>query len=107
MKRFFGIVTLVLALVALGAPSVSLGAGMTGPVWTASDSTVSEQESVKPGDCKLLGGKRVLPCHPDLGVMVSQASLVFPSIRQRSWRDVVLPLAAPQPEAELPPPRAA
>ena len=105
MKRFFSIVTLVLALVALGAPSVSLGAGMTGPVWTASDSTASEQESVKPGDCKLLGGKRVLPCHPDLGVMSATALATVAPASHQSPLAVALPLIAAMPEAELPPPR--
>ncbi|QDZ12041.1 hypothetical protein [Devosia ginsengisoli] len=105
MTRLLGIAVLILALVALAAPSLSVGVSAHPPTSTQVHASSGNLLAIKP--CKSLGGKRVLPCHPDLGVMVSQASLVFPSIRQRSWRDVVLPLAAPQPETELPPPRAA
>ncbi|MCR6671250.1 hypothetical protein [Devosia ginsengisoli] len=105
MTRLLSIAVLIVALVALAAPSLSLGVSAYPPTSTQLHVSSGDLMAAKP--CKSLGGKRVLPCHPDLGVMVSQASLVFPSIRQRSWRDVVVPLAAPQPEAELPPPRAA
>lgn len=105
MTRLLSIAALIVALVALGAPSLSLGMSVYPSTSTELHASSADLVAIKP--CKSLGGKRVLPCHPDLGVMVSQALLVFPPIRQRSWRDVMVPLAAPQPEAELPPPRAA
>jgi hypothetical protein len=105
MTRLLSIVTLIMALVALSAPSVSLGMGVRGPVWTSSDSSVSELASAKVGDCKLLGGKRVLPCHPDLGVMATTMSGGEPPLSLWLPRAVALPLTAATPKAELPPPR--
>jgi hypothetical protein len=108
MTRFLSILTLIMALVALSAPSVSLGMGVRGPVWvsTSSDSAVSEPvaERIVVG-CHLLGGKRLLPCHPDLGVMATTVSAVRPSNGHQLPRGVVPPLTAATPEAELPPPR--
>lgn len=108
MTRFLSILTLIMALVALSAPSVSLGAGVRGPIWTSipSDSAVSEPvlERIVVG-CHLVGGKRLLPCHPDLGVMATTVSAVRPSTSHQLPRGMALPLTAATPEAELPPPR--
>ncbi|MET3897838.1 hypothetical protein ABIB57_001784 [Devosia sp. UYZn731] len=108
MTRFLSILALIMALVALSAPSVSLGAGVRGPLWTSipSDSAVSGPASDRiVVGCHLVGGKRLLPCHPDLGVMVTTVSTVRPSIGHHLARAMMPPLTAATPEAELPPPR--
>lgn len=108
MTRLLSILALIMALVALSAPSVSLGMGVRGPVWTSvsSESSVSEQvsERIVVG-YQLLGGKRLLPCHPDLGVIATTVSAVRPSSGHQLPRITVQPLTAAAPEAELPPPR--
>ena len=109
MTRFLSIAILLLALAALGAPSLSLGMGIgvAAPVVASADTVMDAPELVRPGHCKSLGGKRVLPCHPDLGVMAGQVSAIAPSSRQTSGPDPVLALSTMAPEAELPPPRLA
>lgn len=106
MTRFLSILTLIMAVLALSAPSVSLGMGVRGPVWTTTSghSAVSELVTTRVV-CKFLGGKRVLPCHPDLGVMATAVSAVRPSVSYQLPRGVAPPLAEATPEAELPPPR--
>ena len=64
-------------------------------------------EMARPGHCKSLGGKRVLPCHPDLGVMAEQIAAIAPASRSSARRDAMPGLPAMAPEAELPPPRLA
>lgn len=100
---------MLLALVALGVPSLSLGMGIgvAAPVVASADTVAGAPELARPGHCKSLGGKRVLPCHPDLGVMAGQLSAIAPSGRRVSAHDPVLALSAMAPEAELPPPRLA
>lgn len=106
MKRLFSILVLIGALVALGAPSLALGMNVRGPVWTSSDGGVSELADHKIGDCKGLGGKRVLPCHPDQGVIGDAVFLIAaPGCPEPLW-SVGLKLTETTPEAELPPPRA-
>ena len=109
MIRLFRIATLLLALVALGVPSLSLGLGIgvAAPVVVSADTVADAPEMALPGHCKSLGGKRILPCHPDLGVMAGQVSAIAPSSRQTSGPDPVLALSTMAPEAELPPPRSA
>ena len=109
MTRLLSIATLLLALVALGVPSLSLGMGLgvAAPVLVSADTVADAPELVRPGHCKSLGGKRVLPCHPDLGVMAGQVAAIAPSSRQASGHGPVLALSAMAPEAELPPPRLA
>ena len=109
MIRLFRIATLLLALVALGVPSLSLGLGIgvAAPVVASADTVADAPELARPGHCKSLGGKRVLPCHPDLGVMAGEVSAIAPSSRQASGHDPMLALPAMAPEAELPPPRRA
>lgn len=106
MTRLLSILALVMAIVALSAPSASLGMGVTGPVWSLGDTQVSQPAPAKVLSCKSLGGKRVLPCHPDLGVMARTVPVAPPPIGYRPDRHPGLPpLAAQAPEAELPPPR--
>ena len=109
MIRLLRIATLLLALAALGVPSLSLGLGIgvAAPVVVSADTVADAPELARPGHCKSLGGKRVLPCHPDLGVMVGEVSAIAPSSRQASGHDPVLALSTMGPEAELPPPRLA
>ena len=109
MTRLFSIATLLLALVALGVPSLSLGmgVGVAAPVVVSADTVAGAPELVQPGHCKSLGGKRVLPCHPDLGVMAGQVAAIAPSSRQASGYDPMPALSPVVPEAELPPPRLA
>ena len=106
MKPLAHIAALIVALVALGAPSLSLGMGLRViDLSTRLEVSVSEPVAAKPWGCKALGGKRVLPCHPDLGVIAAQPAAMAPPAGYRTWRNVVLPLMALAPEAELPPPR--
>lgn len=109
MTRLFSIATLFLALVALGVPSLSLGMGIgvAAPVVVSADTVADAPELARPGHCKSLGGKRVLPCHPDLGVMAGQVAAIAPSSRHAPGHDPVPELPAVAPEAELPPPRLA
>lgn len=109
MTRLLSIATLLLALVALGVPSLSLGmgVGVAAPVVVSADTVAGAPELVRPGHCKSLGGKRVLPCHPDLGVMAGQVAAIAPFSRQVSRHKPVLALSTMAPEAELPPPRLA
>ncbi len=106
MTRLMSIFALVVAIVALSAPSVSLGMGVTGPVWSVGETQVSKAAPAKVLSCKSLGGKRVLPCHPDLGVITGPLPVAEPPTDYRPGRNAGLPpLAAQAPEAELPPPR--
>ena len=107
MTRLLRIVALIVALIALGGPSLSHGMGVQLSVAVEADTAPAELVAAKPWGCKSLGGKRVLPCHPDLGVMTSQVPPAAPSTRQWPEGAVALPLAATVPEAELPPPRLA
>ena len=109
MIRLFRIATLLLALVALGVPSLSLGLGIgvAAPVVASADTVADAPELARPGHCKSLGGKRVLPCHPDLGVMAGQIAAIAPASPPSSWQAAVPALPAVAPEAELPPPRLA
>ncbi|KRA44891.1 hypothetical protein [Devosia sp. Root635] len=109
MIRLFSIATLLLALVALGAPNLSrgvgIGVGTLVAVAGGVDMVTDAPAMARPGHCKSLGGKRVLPCHPDLGVMAAQISAIAPASRSSSWFDAVPALPSVAPEAELPPPR--
>lgn len=105
MTRLMSILALIVAIVALSAPSVSLGMGVTGPVWSLGDTHVSSLVATKVLNCKSLGGNRVLPCHPDLGLMAGAMPVAGPSAGYPPERAVLPPLVAQAPEAELPPPR--
>jgi len=107
MKRLLGIAVLILALVGLSAPSVSLAAGVTGHAWTTGHSQVSVSSPAKVVSCKSLGGKRVLPCHPDQGVMTSPLTAAGAMVIVALMQNVTLPALSNGPEAELPPPRLA
>jgi hypothetical protein len=109
MTRLFSIATMLLALVALGVPSLSLGMGIgvAAPVVVSADTVADAPDLVRSGHCKSLGGKRVLPCHPDLGVMAGQVAAIAPASSSSPWRAALPVLPAVAPEAELPPPRLA
>ncbi|MDP2780181.1 hypothetical protein [Devosia sp.] len=107
MKRLLGIAVLILALAGLSAPSLSLAAGVSSAMWSAGHSQVSATTPTKVVTCKSLGGKRVLPCHPDQGVMTSATVAGGVTSHADLRRLVALAAAAIEPEAELPPPRGA
>lgn len=107
MKRLLGIAVLILALVGLSAPSLSVAAGVSGPVWSIEQTSVSAPTPTKLVHCKSLGGKRVLPCHPDQGVITSTLPATGPTTSPALQQTVLLPPATIGPEAELPPPRRA
>lgn len=102
LMRFF---VLTLALLALCAPSVSLGMGARMPVWTPMKTQVSSATQTKVFSCKTLGGKRVLPCHPDQGVMAAPIAFIDPPARLQPPSNVARAFATTKAEAELPPPR--
>lgn len=101
MTRLLRFFALVVAIVALSAPSASVGMGVAGPAWTLSHTSAQS----KVFSCKSMGGKRVLPCHPDLGVMATTLPIKVSAIMENPTLGVSLPLIAVMPEAELPPPR--
>lgn len=108
MTRVLSFFALLLALVALSAPSASLGMGVTGPVWTLVDAQTSVAAPTKVISCKSMGGKRIMPCHPDLGVLAALKPVTIPqSEHSLVMTRAVAPMRIPAPEAELPPPRAA
>lgn len=108
MTRVLSFFVLLLALVALSAPSAALGMGVTRPVLVQASVQETVSAPIKVMGCKSLGGKRVMPCHPDLGVLTRTGPL---AIRQAAPSLAMPRLVAPSfvrvPEAELPPPRAA
>lgn len=107
MSRFLAILALIVALVGLSAPSVSLGMGVSGPVWApfATDGATAAPANLF--SCKSMGGKRTLPCHPDLGVIAGVHTIRVPAMRAPLSRVIELPAPLGAPEAELPPPRRA
>ena len=107
MSRFLAILALIVALVGLSAPSVSLGMGVSGPVWAPFASQSAKAAPANLFSCKSMGGKRTLPCHPDLGVIAGVQAIIVPSTRAPLSLVVELPAASDMPEAELPPPRRA
>lgn len=102
LMRFF---VLTLALLALCAPSVSLGMGARMPVWTPMETQVSSGTPTKVFSCKTLGGKRVLPCHPDQGVMAGPSAAIAPPGQLQPPSSVARAFVTTLAEAELPPPR--
>lgn len=105
MSRLLSFFALILALVALSAPSASLGMGVTGPVWTVSKVDSAAPMTIQVTGCKSLGGKRVAPCHPDLGVLSTIGPVTVPVVRHAATRSrPAAPATILAPEAELPPP---
>lgn len=105
MKRLSSILMLVLAIVALSGPSFGMGFGLHGVPQHGHSVTSKDGHAAFVWKCKELGGKRVMPCHPDIGVLVPALASTPPSLSARSVVRIV-PLARGQsPTAELPPPR--
>lgn len=105
MKRIALIVSTVFALLALVVPSGALALGVTAPHWHRASVATSVAPSVAYTGCKLLGGKRVLPCHPDMGVLsrIEVAASLPGTPRADLWTVLNPPDFVP--EIELPPPR--
>jgi hypothetical protein len=106
MKRLFALITLVIALVAISAPSLAMGSRgwISDPVPVV---TVQPGGSHVRGPCLFTGGKVLSPCRPDLGVMPALVLLVPPAEALP-----VPPMADAMPssvvtEPGLPPPRRA
>lgn len=108
MSYRHSMLALLFALVALLAPSLAAGYGALAaapaPAVCAVDDGV-EVPVFKP--CEKQGGKRLLPCHPDLGVLAAMPAAPI-------WRpaSVLQPTAGPMrrllaPSADPPPPRRA
>jgi hypothetical protein len=106
MKRALSLIIMVVALVALAGPSLSRGLeGVridAGSVVTAAD---TEGEQTHLWGCKTLGGKRLVPCHPDLGVLAPPPGPMVPSQGPLLRPDADAIGSAMPPETELPPPR--
>ena len=80
--------------------------GVTGPVWTLNSVHEAVSAPVKVTGCKSLGGKRIMPCHPDLGVLTRPGPLAIPQAAPSlAMSRLVAPPFIRVPEAELPPPR--
>lgn len=104
MTQSRSILVLLLAVLALLAPSVVVGftAATAGEIVVAADDG-PELPLYRP--CEKQGGKRVLPCHSDLGLLV-------PAIAAPVWTVAALPAIAtdrmhplPLRSADPPPPR--
>lgn len=106
MKRVLSLLLLVFAVTALAAPSLTLGLGLNRLAHPHDGVTVaSDGAPLEVITCKGLGGKRLMPCQPDLGVL--SAALGKDTQAVPSNLLLVLPIPSPlsPPEAELPPPR--
>jgi hypothetical protein len=106
MQRLLSLLLLVFAVTALAAPSLTLGLGLNRLAHTHGGATVaSDGAPLEFTTCKGLGGKRLMPCQPDLGVL----SAALDKGRQAVPSNLLLLLSIPSPlsppEAELPPPR--
>ncbi|HEV7275783.1 MAG TPA: hypothetical protein VGN80_05820 [Devosiaceae bacterium] len=104
MMQVRSVLLMILAVLALASPSLAVG------VTAASASEVSVVAAEDRGaagyrPCEMQGGKRVLPCQPDLGLLV-RATAERPwttAAAPRPVPDLMLPDRAPQ--TDPPPPR--
>ena len=104
MTHLRSVLLVILAVLALTGPSLAVG------VTVASANPVSmaaADDADGPGyrPCEMQGGKRVLPCHPDLGLLVRVSA-------QRPWTTASVPRPVPDlmlperaPKTDPPPPR--
>ncbi len=104
MRRFVGILSILLAVLALASPSFATGVcvahgGM--PLVSAGGTETSAQ---LPNPCELQGGKRVLPAQPDLSRHVVDDPFAVAALWARGLVDGPL-LKGRSPALELPPPR--
>lgn len=101
------ILVLFVALLGLLSPSLAAGASAVATSAAPAVTAVADDAPQVPmyHPCKKQGGKRVLPCHPDLGVLIREsASLEWvPAQRLAMRADPVLRM--PVPAADPPPPR--
>ena len=103
-------VVLLVALFGLLSPSLAAGAGaiasgMATPAAVAAVDDTPQVPFFHP--CKQQGGKRVLPCNPDPGVLTRPGAVLswVPAERPAHLADPMLRL--PVPAADPPPPRRA
>jgi hypothetical protein len=103
MRQIIGIVTILLALLALMSPSFATGVCVAhGGVAVASpDSTGAP---VLPHPCEMQGGKRVLPSKPDIRHISVEVPRIFAVQWAGGLRDELL-MEGRTPQMELPPPR--
>lgn len=106
MQRLLSLFVLILAIIALGSPSLARGLeGVGQPVRPIL--VVDEDGGLKPAyvHCKTRDGKGALPCHPDLGVLALAPMPTLP-LKPMRLAIVDMPRVAERiVEAELPPPR--
>ncbi|MGV3490287.1 MAG: hypothetical protein ACO1OG_03110 [Devosia sp.] len=104
MRRSIGIVTILLALLALLSPSVAAGVCIVhgGPpiVSMAADDPPMQM----PSPCEMQGGKRVLPAQHDLFRYVEEDPYALAAQWAGGLLDDLLPKGR-TPAMELPPPR--
>lgn len=104
MTQVRSVLLMILAVLALTSPSLAVGVTAA----AANQVSMAAADDVDgPGyrPCELQGGKRVLPCHPDLGLLVRTAT-------QRFWTSASVPRPVPDlmlpnraPKTDPPPPR--
>jgi len=105
MKSLLSFIVLIFALVALSGPSLGMGLGLHGVPHGGEVVVTSDGGSALIWTCKGLGGKRLLPCHPDLGVLTETPDDHVPALAARAVVIAALLERGQVPSAELPPPR--
>lgn len=107
MQRITTLVALCFALLALCSPSLAVGvkaATMHDVVVVAAAGEIAPVTVQSP--CQAQGGKRVLPCQSDLGVLPGVIAKATPAaVALHLPRNDLMP-ASIVPDADLPPPRA-
>lgn len=105
MKRVLSIVMLIVAVVTLCGPSLGMGLGLRGVPHAGQVVVTKDGHTALVWKCKDVTTKRTLPCHPDLGVLVSVAAKAVPERVDRLAHHA-LPVEQDHfPTTELPPPR--
>jgi hypothetical protein len=107
MRSVLSFAIMMLALLAFCAPSLARGLdAVITPAEMASITMASDSGAaiVAPG-CKQGSGKRVMPCHPDLGVLTAGMAVLDAAATPLFGLPESLLAAASWPDAELPPPR--
>jgi hypothetical protein len=108
MAYLRSLLMLLLAMLALTSPSMAVGftafTGSTAQIIVSADDGV-DIPHYRP--CERQGGKRALPCHPDLGLLAAMPARSVWTIMAAPAIAVELMPAGRQPATDPPPPRSA
>lgn len=105
MKRVLSIVMLIVAVATLCGPSLGMGLGLRGVPHAGQVVVTEDGHAALVWKCKDVTTKRTLPCHPDLGVLVSVVAKAAPERVDGLVYRTMLVGQGYSPTTELPPPR--